>query len=368
MGIKDFSKVFKALRTIKWGDYDGQSIAIDSMTEIYRAALGAKTVNALTDSKGRPTMHINVYLANIIEWQKQNITQIHVFDHESDEKSKEFHNPAKVGELLKRQQKKEVAQKKKDDLFSDSEDDEETTQTKQDQKSSLEKQLFRADKTMINDIKFMLNCFNIQYVEAPEGFEGECIASYLNSTGRVDAVYSGDTDPIAFGAPVLLRRNPRDKKIYEYHQSDILKQLKKANPVFKEPDLDDVRKVCLILGTDFAKKTPKIGPATVLKKLDTLRLTKEQKDAWSHFEETPNSDDIEIHNEEKTPFVNCQPEILLEWLVKEKSFSRSKVINWIRKVIPSFKPEGYVEEVKQEKSKRQKSKSSKTTRLKESKN
>lgn len=345
MGVKDFSKTFKAIGTIKWKDKSGETIAIDAMTELYRAALGAKKITTLTDASGKPTMHINVYLANIIEMQRQSIGQIHVFDYDpSSEENADFHNPAKIDEIKKRQQRKDDIRKKRDALFSDSDSDADSdTDTenikkqkeilKENKKNQFDKQLFSLDKSMINDIKLILNCLNIKYIEAPKGFEGECIAAYLNERGIVDAVYSGDTDPIVFGAPVLYRKNPRDKKIYEYTQDDILKQIKETNKNFREPDLDDIRKACLILGTDFAPKTPRIGSGTVLKKLHELELTDKQKHGRMHFERKPKKSSIIIHNEDKTPFVDCEVNILLDWLVKEKSFSRSRITNMLKKVI-----------------------------------
>ena len=188
---------------------------------------------------------------------------------------------------------------------------------------ALEKQTFKVNTQMINDIKFILDCLNIKWVEAPAGFEGEAIAAYLNATGVVDAVYSGDTDPIAFGAPNLLRLNPKDKQIYEYTQEDVLQQITDANDEIKEPDLDDFLKAAVALGTDMAEKTTGVGPKTVLKKLHNIKLTKSQKEAIEHFKKQPRSEDIVIHNSDKTPFVECRMEELITWLVTVKRFKDS---------------------------------------------
>ena len=188
---------------------------------------------------------------------------------------------------------------------------------------ALEKQTFKVNTQMINDIKFILDCLNIKWVEAPAGFEGEAIAAYLNATGVVDAVYSGDTDPIAFGAPNLLRLNPKDKQIYEYTQEDVLQQITDANDEIEEPDLDDFLKAAVALGTDMAEKTTGVGPKTVLKKLHNIKLTKSQKEAIEHFKKQPRSEDIVIHNSDKTPFVECRMEELITWLVTVKRFKDS---------------------------------------------
>ncbi len=359
MGIKNFSKVFNATRIVKPKDLRGMHIAIDAMTELYRASLGAKYVSALTDNEGNPTLFISVLLLNIFDFHKNGVKQTWVFDY-NQSSDEAFHNPSKLDELVKRKKRKEEALEKikkiqeEEPLFSDDEDSgdninnndnktnedidadellnvesETTTKTQvitkpiisnKDKLNSLEKQVFSVSSKMIEELKLILNCLNISWVEAPAGFEGEAIASYLNISGKVNAVYSGDTDPIAFGAPTLLRKNPKDKKIYEYTQDDILKQISDANDEFEDPDISDIRKAAIALGTDMSEKTPGIGAKTVLKKLHTIRLTKKQKEAIKHFEKQPNDDDIKIYNNDKMPFVDCPVDNLIRWLVDVKKF------------------------------------------------
>ena len=373
MGIKNFSKIFTAVSQPKIKDLNGKTIAIDAMTELYRSALGAKTLTTLTDSRGRPTIHISVFLANIVEMQKNQVDQIYVFDY-ANKADEQFHNPLKLLEMKKRSDIKAKAKEKYDklnteqneqneqnneELFTDDETDDETAKTDDEtddnynkspttltksksieveksksievEKSKLEKQLFKPSKEMINDIKLILNCLNIKYIDAPKGFEGECVAAYLNSIGLVDGVYSGDTDPIAFGAKVLYRKNPRDKKIYEYQQEDLFKQIEKSSSV-EEADYLDLLKICLIAGNDFTEKTTGVGPKTILKKFTDIKLVKSQIKARCHFQKKPIKKNIIIHNEDKEPFKNCQMDLLIDWLVEQKSFSRSRVMGSLGKV------------------------------------
>jgi hypothetical protein len=365
MGIKNFSKAFNAVRVVKPKDYAGRTLAIDAMTEIYRAALGAKSITTLTDSSGKPTLHISVILSNVLEFHRNNVGQIWIFDHNQNPND-DFHNPAKLGELLKRKKRKDVAASEMKTLkdfqqqapmFSDDEEDEEKESANQKDKSaeleeledaeldeliadakapsssnvsdrisSLEKRTFSANTEMINDVKLILTCLGIRYMEAPAGFEGEELASYLTKVGMTDAVYSGDTDPIAYGATILLRRNPRDKKIYEYTQEDILKQIAENSQV-EEPDLSDIRKVAIALGTDLSEKTPGIGPKTVLKKLHTLKLTKKQKEVIKEFEKVPDETSLVVHNDGQTPLgPECRKDELITWLVDEKAFNRTRLL------------------------------------------
>jgi 5'-3' exonuclease len=349
MGIKKFSEIFAHKRIVKIKDFAKKTIAIDTMTELYRAALGGKSVNMLTDESGHATMHITVLLSVIVEMQKHKVDQIWVFDHQ-DNSTAEFHNPAKIQELLIRKRRKDIAQAKldtlnqivinalpvmhtsvelKEEFLGDLTDDEIKVASTQETKDKLEKQIFRPPQYMIDDIKLILNCLNIKYTVAPATFEGEQIASYLSATGQCDGVYSSDTDPIAFGAKVLYRKNTRDKKIYEYVQSDIIKQLRKYQPV---ATLADIRKVAVIAGTDFVPKTPGVGPKTILAKYKNIVLTDEQIAAIKTFEKEPD-EDISTYNLDKTPFVDTNYKLLIEWLVSERSFSKERVIKTLGKVI-----------------------------------
>lgn len=398
MGIKNLSKAFKAVRTVKYKDLKGQTIAIDAMTELYRAALGAKTIATLTDASGNPTLHISVILSIVIDLHRNGVKQIWVFDHNQDPNA-DFHNPMKLAELAKRKKRKELAieqiksladLKDEEPMFSDSEGEEPPTKedqktaasekedlippvmqeitltqeeethiatltyrqkaqfmlkktseakkqyeqeladynfqkSKKDKLNSLEKQTFSVSKDMINDVKFILTCLNIKFIEAPKGFEGEAIASYLTQIGQADAVFSGDTDPIAYGAKVLLRRNPKDKLIYEYTQQDILKQIAEANEEFPKPTLHDFHVVAMALGTDACEKTPGIGPATVLKKLHMIELSKKQIAAMKEFIKVPDMSEVTTYNADKEAFEDCQIDALIDWLVVEKSFSKTRI-------------------------------------------
>jgi 5'-3' exonuclease len=204
--------------------------------------------------------------------------------------------------------------------------------------ASLEKQTFSVSKEMIRDIKFMLACLNIKFIEAPAGFEGEAIASYLTKIGQADAVFSGDTDPIAYGAKTLLRRNPKDKLIYEYTQQDILKQISEANDEYPEPTLSDLHKIAMALGTDACDKTPGIGPATVLKKLHEITLTPTQISAIKEFTKEPELSEVVTYNADKEAFKDFKQEELLNWLVTEKSFSRTLVTAQLQKATNPVEP------------------------------
>jgi 5'-3' exonuclease len=90
------------------------------------------------------------------------------------------------------------------------------------------------------------------------------------------------------------------------------------------PTIRNLRKVCVILGSDFAPKTPGIGPKTIFKKFDSIVITDKQKAAIEQFEKEPLTD-IVVFNLDKEAFVDDQHLLLIRWLVDERSFSETRM-------------------------------------------
>jgi hypothetical protein len=363
MGIHDFTKCFKATRTVKIKDFAGSTVAVDALGEIWRAALGAKSVTVLTDAAGKPTLHITVILAMLAEFKKHNISQIWVFDH-----SGRSHNLNKLHEQAARQatrqhavkQLKQLAdfaadnipvfdipdshpldntleqqakqdkqeQTKQEQTKQEHTKQEQTKQdkqehTKQEQKNSLEKRAFSVSPEMIDDVILILNALNIPWLEAPAGFEAEAICSQLNAAGLVSWVYSGDTDPVAFGALVLVRRNVKDKLYYEYTSADICEQITKVTE--RPANISDIRKIAVVLGCDFCARTPGVGPATVKKKYTTVTLTPQQTNALKHYSEPIFADIIAQATTLLTKPGEVLTDLLITWLVEQKNFNRTRL-------------------------------------------
>lgn len=364
MGIKDFTHVFKNQGAITFKHLKNNTIAIDASIELYRTSLGMSSIRALTDHDGKSTVHINTLLANIIKYQQNHIKQIWVFDYES-QPNEQFHNPLKMGELQKRKKAKDKAiaelreRKTKDeldegDLFSDDENVEINDEVKvQTSVESLEKRSFSLSKDAVNDLKFILNCFDIMWLESPFGYESEQVCAALTNIDlenpndhknmhlttqiaeklKADYVWSQDADTLMFGAKALIRKNmkPGMKKTADYYVYYLDKVLE---GISNEATIDDLIKIGVILGCDFAKKTPKIGAKTVLKKYKNVELTEEQKNAVKFFKtRSPDMSEIVIWNHDKTPFSDAKKAgILVTWL-ESKAFSKARVQNQIAKVI-----------------------------------
>jgi hypothetical protein len=84
------------------------------------------------------------------------------------------------------------------------------------------------------------------------------------------------------------------------------------------------------MGTDFNQKTSKIGPKTVLKKYEEIKLTEEQINAIIEFKKEPKT------KYNVSPTSNCIEEKLNDvvlWLVREKNFSKILTENLIKKAV-----------------------------------
>jgi 5'-3' exonuclease len=339
MGVKSFSKIFTGT-TVTLNQFKNKTIAIDGFVMAYQAALGMKNINALTDESGTPTLYLNVILAKVLNFAKAKIKQVWVFDYDSSEDTeKTFHNPTKVHELKKRSARKAVAIAKIKDLNESKESDQSNIEEKIHQQ---ERASFSMNRKIINDIKIILNCLNITWCDAPKGFEAEEICAMLTKAGVADAVFTTDTDTIIYGATQLIRPDSSKKKMFLYKLKTIMDDNDLTMPL--------LRKLAVVAGCDHCPKTPGIGPKTILKKLQTIDLTDEQKKAMAVFNRTYNIENITYHNpvymfgsadpdDDSNPLSDITKHtLLLDWLVG-KSFNRDRVKKQMAKVIkPEFLP------------------------------
>ena len=331
MGIKNFSKIFCG-REIKMRNLKDLTGAIDASVIAYQAALGMKNINALTDESGNPTIHINVVIAKCLNFHKAGIEQAWVFDFNE----KGYTNPSKVFELEKRKKIKDKSQKKltelrskKDEMFS-SDDDEESKQTIDSKIQSQEKIGFSLNDTIVNDIKFILDCFNIPWCESPRGYEAEAICAFLTNDDDgddeafCDFVWTTDTDAIIYGAKQMVRelKINKTKTLMLYERDTILTD--------NELSMDDLRKIAVIVGCDHCDKTSNIGPKTVLKKFKDILITDEQKTAINVFEKSYDISQLTWHNKDEETFDDDKIKKLLDWL-ESKNFNRERIMKQISK-------------------------------------
>ena len=339
MGIKGFSKKFAA-KHITSKDIKGMTGAFDASVILYQSCLGMSSIKGLTDACGNPTLHINVIIAKILNFIKNSVRQIWVLDYSEHG----YMPPDKEIELERRRNIKAAARQKldelktakdakaaskSDELFSDSDDEIEKKISQQ------EKINFSVNDQIINDCKFILDCFDICWCVAPKGFEAEQICAEFTKTDiktiRCDFVYSTDVDALLYGASKLVRDiKIKNKKVLQLYESA---------EIFEEYDINlhDLQIIGVALGCDHAPKTPKIGPKTVLQKFRNITLTEPQENAIKVFNRTIDIKTIEIHNIGSANIASDSLKInkLLEWL-ELKNFNRARIVAQIHKVRPDL--------------------------------
>lgn len=241
MGIKNLFKLrvsknpdkyiddFVTLYNIK--ELRGKLIAIDALNIIY-ANMFATRGEHMKSANGEITTHIAITLRQILYYKKNGIKQLWIFDSAK---------PIKL--------KAETIARRK----------------------------IKLSGKNINDIKILLTYCGIDYIETPAGIEAENYAATLtkplnNKPAFCFAVISNDSDVIMLGGR-LLRKKGNTFKLYDGR--DIRKKINIS--------CADFIKIGIILGSDFAPKTPSIGPKTVLAKYKTIKLTERQQSAFDYL-------------------------------------------------------------------------------------
>jgi 5'-3' exonuclease len=259
MGIKDFGAFFDgrerpldALRDL--------TIAVDASTEIHTSATIQGGPKKLTSKSGVPTTYLGIVINKLILRLKNKCRPIYVFDFCGTKGG--HHVPEKQKTVDERRKRRQKAKEKLE------------TETDEEKKQSLECQLFTITDE-VEEVKTMLDAFGVPWVVAPRGVEAEQFASWLNNAGVVDAVLSLDTDPVPFGANVSWRQTFKKDKVkgtnrkffYEYRREDMIQQVGEKTGI-EDPTIDDVRRICAMLGSDFSRRKRGVGPATLKKKYD----------------------------------------------------------------------------------------------------
>lgn len=238
---------------VKLENLNGLRIAVDASTMIYQALLALQFVSSLTDSSGKPTGHINTIFNKVLMLKKAGIEQVWVFD--SPEPSE-----LKKQELADRAKRRENA---KDD-----------------------KQAFKMTGEHVKDIKDLLEAMGVLYIVAPPGIEAEQYGALMTQGDDpfCNYVMSGDSDVLLFGGNLL---RPMTQKSATGKSKKTVYATYNIKKILTEFDITREQLVTMgvVLGSDFAPKTPRIGPTSVhtaLKK-NKLVLTPEQQLAHDYF-------------------------------------------------------------------------------------
>lgn len=213
MGIKDFLKIevngkkFEEFTELVNGDFiAGQKIAVDAYNVIYSSMFAMS--DPLTSS-GKITTHIKIVFEKIKSLNKLGVIQLWIFDSAL--------NPLKI----------ETVQKRK----------------------------IRLGKTDVADIKRLLTLCGIKWMSV--NVEAEFYAAALSRIGFVDAVLSSDMDVVVRGGNLLREKIINGKKYFQYINAATFAEKSGLT-------LEDLARVAVHIGCDFAPKTPRVGPKKVV--------------------------------------------------------------------------------------------------------
>lgn len=360
MGIFKFSAVFTGT-TIKVADFAGERIAVDAYHEYYRSSLGAKNISALTDKDGNRTLYLNVILSTCIEFQRNGIDHIWIFDnashsrksatlaHRKNKRQRATAAIAAIDEQIAAQTTTapeiyepgvpivEIPIDMEQLITDDDKKEIATVKALMNERSRQEKRAFRVVPLEIERMKHMFDLLGVKWIDAPVDIEAEQLAAQLSAEDYVHAVYSGDTDPIAFGAKRHYRRC--QDRLVRYTQSDIRRQISSATGLpLDRVTLPLIIKICVMLGCDFAPKTDGVGEKTVIAKSLTATLTAEQEEAVGIFQTTVNLEEIFIHNRDEQSFTAAKKQACSEWLCG-LGFQAERVNKMLGKAPPGMQAE-----------------------------
>lgn len=239
----------------------GIRVCNDASNTIYQSILALESIQSLTDSDGKTTVHLNIILNKIIQQAQAGITQIWIFD-------SPVANIMKVRELIKRKERREKA-------------------TQDSDKNNKEKIEYKLNKEHVEEVQFLLNNLGIMYIVAPPGIEAEQYGAYLTKGPASERfckyMISGDSDVLFFGGNLLRISTEKSstgktkKTIYQiFELNDILNEL--------NLNYDQFLKMGVSLGSDWNEPNEqRIGTNTIMKKLDNVYLTPTMEKAIEYY-------------------------------------------------------------------------------------
>jgi flap endonuclease-1 len=120
---------------------------------------------------------------------------------------------------------------------------------------------------IIEESKLLLEYLGCPVVQAPS--EGEAQCAFMAKQGKVWAAASQDYDSLMFGAPKLIRNLTISKyrKLPKGGKAKVKPELLLLKDFFHKYKINQKQLIalCMLIGTDFNPKVPKIGPMSAVK-------------------------------------------------------------------------------------------------------
>jgi len=309
------------------GAFQGRVLALDAYNTIYQflSSIRQPDGTPLMDSKGRVTSHLSGVLYRTSSIMAKGVRMVFVFDGPP--------HPLKKETLEARRAVREKA--RKDWKVALDKGDMEGARMKAQQTSVL-------DKTMVVEVKDLLDAMGVPWVDAPG--DGEAQASYMSAKGDVWAVASQDYDCLLFGSELLVRNSTlsgrrklpgrgRREYVQVVPERVDLRENLEAMGLTREQLVD----AAILVGTDFNPGIKGIGPKSAIK------LVKAHKD----LEGVLRFKDVEVEHADEirsiflepartddydTSFRKVDESVALRMLVDDHQFSESRVRSALKKL------------------------------------
>lgn len=270
MGIKGFNPIIKKhcpqiLQFIRYSSLRGKKIAIDVSIlmnkNLYGASINIMRSNHMTETNEDHLMYkfLDICLTFVISLLIEGIFPVFVFDGER--------RPEKQDTTESRNKSRENTRNKAHELegiISNGEN----TQDNIDKLIKLKSRV-KPEEAHTNSLRDLLRSIGFTCLTAT--YDAEKLCSMLCIEGKVDAVYSNDTDCIALGCPVMFTK----------HETKVINNEKvKCFDMVKIKDIRDglglnqeeLLHLCMLLGNDFNDNIPSMGGVGCLNYIKNHRL------------------------------------------------------------------------------------------------
>ncbi|MEM3190699.1 MAG: flap endonuclease-1 [Candidatus Parvarchaeota archaeon] len=304
-------------------ELSGRIVAIDAFNWIYQFLTTIRLADGspLMDRAGNVTSHINGLFYRSIMLLSNNVIPWFIFDG----KAPKF----KKATLLRREETKRKALETA-----------EKAETAEKRLSYIRRSV-KIDEYVIESSKELLSLMGIPCLQAPA--EGEAEASFLNSRKVAHYVASQDYDTLLFGAEKVVRNlniTERRKMLNRGVAVQVKPELIDASDVFRSNGLsrEKLVLVAMLIGTDYNTGVRGIGPK---KALDLVKKESREKILSSYdFGTEYSAEEIYdyfmhpnvIEVDEKPALGAMEKERLIDFMSKEHSFDKDRVVNSISKL------------------------------------
>jgi|UniRef100_A0A7S3B7B3 flap endonuclease-1 len=337
MGIKGLTKLIgdyapNAVKGTKFDSYFSRKVAVDASMHIYQflVVVGRDGTQTLTNEAGEVTAHLQGMMTRTTRMLEAGIKPVFVFDGKAPE--------AKGQELAKRRERRGDAEAQLKEA---------TEQGDQEKIEQMSKRTIRMTKTHNDECKRLLRLMGVPVHDAPGEAEAEGAA--LCAAGVVYAVATEDMDALTQGATRLTRHlfSPQTGKssqgkpeVSEFTLSEVLSGLGLT--------MDQFIDLCILSGCDYAGTITRLGPVSALKlikehkSLDRILelIDRERFPVPDGYEEAVKEarrlfKEPDVTAKDSMPsftWTNPDEEGMIQYMVKEKTFSEDRVRNIISRL------------------------------------